>query len=68
MHVNFQKNNVSHIKSSFSLSDAQINLPTFSSLLGDKDCISGIAIQKVKLKRVFNIKLILNLKIIQRAY
>ena len=49
MHVNYQKNNISDINSLLSLSDAQINLPSFCGLLANTNnsCQSGVAIQKV---------------------
>ena len=47
----YQKNNVSALKTTFNMSDGEINLPTFCDLLSNtgNDCQSSIIIQKVNI-------------------
>jgi hypothetical protein len=50
MLVNFEKNNISALKTSFDMQDGQVNLPSFCDLLANvpgADCQNKIVTQKV---------------------
>ena len=63
MLVNYEKNNVSSLKTSFDMQEGQVNLPSFCDLLANvpgTDCQNKIVTQKVlyKIFRIFTIFII----------